>query len=256
MSMPILLNQRWNLWQPICIATAITYRIEAFMGGPAVFRKALLVGGALAATIAGANWALAQEAEAPPTVQLNDPTSLTPETPALDLSVREDVAVRFTPNTQGELPAVQGPRRLELELAAGGGDSPLDVSVAQRATFGSDSNGDLDRRGSGSEVRVGRGLVGRSNNNNQGSSVYAFVASDNEALTWRPGARTEFGGSGDAFSLQEQVEVGDMSAGVTYERNGIQASLAYVEREESTQVGHESFSRDTSFTGITVTMRR
>jgi hypothetical protein len=47
-----------------------------------------------------------------------------------------------------------------------------------------------------------------------------------------------------------------MSVGVTYERSGVQASLAYVEREESTTVGNQSFSQDESFTGLTVTMRR
>ena len=46
---------------------------------------------------------------------------------------------------QGGLPEVQGPRRLELALAAGGDDSPVDVSIAQRATLGSDSNGDISR---------------------------------------------------------------------------------------------------------------
>jgi hypothetical protein len=217
-------------------------------------RNALLAGGALTATLIGVGLAMAQEG---PAVDFRDPSSLSQESPALNLSVREDAAVRFAPNsTPSELPDVQGPRRLELELAAGGGDSPVDVSVAQRATLGSDANGDVDRRGSGSELRVGRGLVDRSNNNGGGSSVYAFVASDNEALTWRPGAQSDFGGQGDAFNLQDQVEIGDMSAGVTYERNGVQASLAYVEREESIQVGSESFSQDRSFTGVTVTMRR
>jgi hypothetical protein len=216
-------------------------------------RNTLLAGGALTATLIGVGFAMAQEGAAP--VDFRDPASLSQESPALNLSVRDDAVVRFSPNTQDELPEVQGPRRLELELAAGGGDSPVDVSVAQRATFGSDENGDVDRRGSGSELRVGRGIVDRSNNG-RGSSVYAFVASDNEALTWRPGgSRSEFGGQGDSFNLQEQVEIGDMSAGVTYERNGVQASLAYVEREESIQVGSESFSQDRSFTGITVTMR-
>jgi hypothetical protein len=47
-----------------------------------------------------------------------------------------------------------------------------------------------------------------------------------------------------------------MSAGVTYERNGIQASLAYVEREESTRVGNQNFTQEEAFTGVTVTMRR
>ncbi len=225
------------------------------MGRPGKFRNALLAGGALAATLIGVGFAGAQEAPGSD-VSFADPANLNPESPALDLSVRDDAAVRFSPSGQDGLPEVQGPRRLELELSAGGGDSPVDVSVAQRATLGSDANGDIDRRGSGSELRVGRGLVERGSANNQGSSVYAFVASDNEALTWRPGARTEFGGRGDAFALQEQVEIGDMSAGVTYERNGVQASLAYVEREESTQIGSESFSQDQSFTGITVTMRR
>jgi hypothetical protein len=225
------------------------------MGGPGLFRNALLAGGALAAALVGVSFA--QEVAPSGDVNFSDPGNLNPEAPALDLSVRDDATVRFSPNGADDgLPEVQGPRRLELELAAGGGDSPVDVSVAQRASFGSDGDGNIDRRGSGSELRVGRGLVQRGDDNNQGSSVYAFVASDNEALTWRPGARTEFGGNGDAFALREQVEIGDMSAGVTYERNGVQASLAYVEREESTQIGSESFSQDTSFTGLTVTMRR
>lgn len=225
------------------------------MGGAGQFRNALLAGGALLATLAGVGFAGAQEAP-DASVDFSDPASLSRENPALNLSVRDDAAVRFAPAGQESFPEVQGPRRLELQLAAGGGDSPVDVSVAQRATFGADANGDIDRRGSGSELRVGRGLVDRRANNGGGSSVYAFVASDNEALTWRPGERTDFGGRGQSFALQEQVEVGDMSAGVTYERNGVQASLAYVEREESTRVGAESFSQDQSFTGITVTMRR
>lgn len=225
------------------------------MGGPAVFRNALLVGGAAALILSGANVAVAQDDSSPAAVEFNDPTSLAPEAPALNLNVRDDAQVRFaSPNTQSTLPAVHGPRRLELELAAGGGDSPVDVSLAQRAMLGADPNGDIDRRGSGSELRIGRGLVDRTES--MDGSFYAFVASDNEALTWRPGARSEFGGRGDSWALQEQVEIGDMSAGITYERNGVQASLAYVEREESIQVGAQSFTQDQSFTGLTVTMRR
>jgi len=224
------------------------------MGGRSIFRSALF--GVIAATAIGVTFAAAQETARSGSVNFSDPANLNPDTPTLDLSVSDDSNARFSPSGGQGLPPVQGPRRLELELAAGGGDSPVDVSVAQRASIGADANGDVNRRGAGSELRVGRGLVDRRNNNGDGSSVYAFVASDNEALTWRPGARTDFGGRGDAFTLQEQVEIGDMSAGITYERNGVQASLAYVEREESTRVGHESFSEDRSFTGITVTMRR
>lgn len=221
------------------------------MGGPGAFRKVLLIGGAAATGLCAVALAAAQEFDA--AINLTDPAAVTTEGPALDVNVRE-TAVRFGPTNGHDLPDVQGPRRLELELSAGGEDAPVDFAIAQRASIGSDSNGDMAQRGSGSELRIGRNLVGERENSRDGS-VYMFVASDNEALTWQPGARTEFGGSGNAFAMQEQVEVGDMSAGVTYERNGVQASLAYVEREESTQVGNETFSQDTSFAGITVTMR-
>ena len=36
----------------------------------------------------------------------------------------------------------------------------------------------------------------------------------------------------------------------------MQASIAYVEREVSAQVGRDSYSREENFTGVTVTMRR
>src|SRR5690554_2700315 len=102
----------------------VTYRNEALMGGPVIFRTALLAGGALAATLFSAAIASAQEAEAPPSVAFDDPADLSPESPALDLTVRDDATVRFSPNQESGLPDVQGPRRLELQLSAGGGSSP------------------------------------------------------------------------------------------------------------------------------------
>ncbi|MBK8543987.1 MAG: hypothetical protein IPL62_10780 [Caulobacteraceae bacterium] len=70
-----------------------------------------------------------------------------------------------------------------------------------------------------------------------------------------PGGRTEFGSSGSSFGLQDRVEIGDMQAGITYERYGIQASLAYVEREFTVVSGSQSFTQDDSFAGLTLTMR-
>lgn len=223
------------------------------MGGLSSFRKALAAGSVLAATAFGVSLATAQEGPPVP-VNFADPqAALGDSGPVLDVEVRDDAVVRFAPDAaQGD----ERPRRLELQVSAGGNDSPIDVSVAQRASLGSDANGNIDRRGSGSEVRVGRGLVDRREGSSNEPAVYMFVASDDEALTWQPGNRTEFGGRGSSLSLQDRVEVGDMSAGVTYERNGVQASLAYVEREESTRVGTQHFSQENSFAGVTVTMRR
>ena len=224
------------------------------MGGSSSFRKALALGGVLAATAFGASLALAQEGPPVP-INFNDPeAALTEQGPTLDVDVREDSAARFAPD------ALRGrdgerPRRLELELAAGGGDSPVDISVAQRASLGADENGEIDRQGSGSEVRVGQGLVDRREGRSD-PAVYAFVASDDEALTWQPGQRSEFGGRGSSLALEERVQVGDMSAGVTYEREGVQASLAYVERNESTRIGNRNISQREAFAGVTVTMRR
>lgn len=232
------------------------------MGGPGN-RTALLASGALAvAALFGLSNAAAQEAlpsadQAAATAEAQtdggqvDFTDHQNVLRRSNVSMRSDVAQRFGPTT-GTPESTEHPRRVEVEFAAGDGE--LDIAFAQRASL---PNADGERQGRGSEVRIGRGLVQQDDDDNQqGSSTYMFVASDNEALTWQPGQRSEFGGQGPALQLQDRVTVGDMSVGVTYERNGIQASLAYVEREESTTIGNETYNQDGSFTGLTVTMRR
>lgn len=225
------------------------------MGGSMKLRSAGYAGGAIAALLLGVSLASAQEAA--PSVDFTDPHApAARQGPALNLDVRNDGAERFAqinPVNRGE---PEGPRRFEMSLTAGGGDAPLDVSIAQRAAIGADANGDLSHRGSGQEVRVGRNLV-REGRDRSGErpSVYAFVSSEDQALTWQPGTRSEFGGSGSSLALEERAEIGDMAAGVTYERDGVQASLAYVEREQSTRIGRQTFNQDQNFAGVTVTMR-
>lgn len=227
------------------------------MSAPGI-RAALLVGGAAAVLTVGATFAYAQSAG---NVSFEDPAvalQQSQQQPALDVAVNNADAPRFSPSelAPDQDPAADQPRRLELQISADREmtGAPVDVSIAQRASFGADGNGDLNHSGSGSEVRIGR-LIQQEGEHRRGSAVYAFVSSDDQALTWRPGSRSEFGGSGSSFSLQDQVRVGDRAAGVTYERNGIQASIAYVEREESTRVGTQSFSQEQNFAGVTVTMR-
>jgi hypothetical protein len=220
------------------------------MIGIMILRKTILS----VAAIMGAGWAaFAQEPNSITGIDLSgaNPSGLE-NSAGFDVSVRENGQAPFLPFTD---PDAQAPRRLELTLTAGGSDAPLDVSIAQRTTIIPDENGEFTREGGGAEVRVGRGLVRRDDGRGGNSSTYVFVASDNEALTWRPGARSEFGGRGSALSLRDRVEVGDMAAGITHESNGVEASLAYVEREESTQIGTQSFTQDQSFAGVTVTVR-
>jgi hypothetical protein len=135
----------------------------------------------------------------------------------------------------------------------------IDVSFAHRRGLGFNNEGDVSRETQASEVRIGRGLHLQASHDDRASSTprwYAFVASDQQALIWRPGARSDFGGSGSEFALQDRVEIGDVQAGVTYEVYGVQTSLAYVERKMRTRVGGHTYMQDDNFAGITVTVRR
>jgi hypothetical protein len=214
------------------------------MGGSSSFRKALAAGSLLAASALGASFALAQEGPPVP-VNFTDPVAaLGQQGPLVELDVSEGSAPRFAPSEVAD-DGQNRPRRLELELAAGGRDSPVDVSVAQRASLGANADGDFDRAGRGSELRIGSGLVGERETSSE-PSVYMFVASEDEALTWQPGSgnRNEFGSRGSSLQLQDRVEVGDVAAGVTWEQNGLQASL-----------GRRHYTHEQAFTGVTVTMR-
>ena len=146
-------------------------------------------------------------------------------------------------------------RHYEVALIA---SAPLgfDVAFAQRGGLGFNANGDVERESRSSELRLGRGL--RSMPRDAPSAApkwYLFAASEDEALIWQPGMRSEFGNSDGGFALQDRVEIGDMQAGVTYESNGWQASLAYVEREVSVQAGNRTYTEDQNFAAVTLTMR-
>jgi hypothetical protein len=132
----------------------------------------------------------------------------------------------------------------------------FDVAFEQRAGVGFNAQGDLASERRSSELRLGRGL--RNMRRDQPSATpkwYVFAATEDEALIWQPGTRSEFGGSGSSLALQDRVEIGDIQAGITYESNGLQASLAYVEREVSVRAGGRSMSEDENFAGLTLTMR-
>lgn len=145
-------------------------------------------------------------------------------------------------------------RGYELALTARGA-AGFDVSFAQRASVGFNRDGDIERESRTSELRLGRGLGVRRDRPSSTPRWYIFAASEDEALTWGPSQRTAFGGSGSSFSVQDQVEIGDIQAGIAYERDGWQASLAYVEREISVTTGSRTVSQDEDFAGFTLTMR-
>jgi len=225
-----------------------------------LLRKLVVVGlvgfVSFAANIATAQDAVAPDSYAITGVDLADPADLFVN--RFEFSVNDGQPSRFSsfapaePNARNDASA-----RYELELIASARYG-VDVSFAQRGGVGFNAQGDVERQSRASELRLGRGLRGieRDDAPSAEPSWYFFAASEDEALVWRPGVRNDFGGSGSSFALQDQVEIGDLQVGVTYERYGIQASLAYVEREFSVRSGSQRFKQDENFAGFTLTMRR
>ncbi len=224
--------------------------------------RKLVVVGLVGFVSLAANIATAEDAVGPTAslvgadgVDFSDPNDAFAD--RFQISFGEGSPARFTGLTSGQERSrnVDGDRRYELELVARA-PSGFDVAFAQRGGVGFNDQGDIERESRASELRLGRGL--RDMPRNQPSAQptwYIFAASEDEALIWRPGARNEFGSSGGGFALQDRVEIGDIQAGITYEANGWQASLAYVEREISVRSGGRTVSADQDFTGFTLTMR-
>jgi hypothetical protein len=174
-----------------------------------------------------------------------------------DLSIGEGMEPRFARLAPSEPSAASDNtyRRYEVALVASGA-AGFDVAFAQRGGLGFNAAGDVERESHSSELRLGRGLRDMPRDTPSATPKwYFFAASEDEALIWRPGMRTDFGGSPSGFALQDRVEIGDLQAGLTYEANGWQASLAYVEREISVRAGNENYTADENFAGFTLTMR-
>ncbi len=222
--------------------------------------RRLVVVGLVGFVSLAASFATAEEAVAPGAsstaidgVSFTDAVDSFADRFRLDFGAGEDA--RFSTFSSTRRPAASDERSYELSLVARAA-AGLDVAFAQRGGLGFNEHGDVASQRRASELRLGRGL--RNVRRDQPSATpkwYIFAASEDEALIWQPGARNDFGSSASGLALQDRVEVGDMQAGITYEQHGIQASLAYVQREVSVRVGNRSISQDEDFTGLTLTMR-
>jgi hypothetical protein len=223
-----------------------------------LFRK-LVVVGLVGFVSFAANIATAQDAVAPSNFAI-DGVDLADPAQAFANRFEFNVGDKYSPRFSGLAPVDPGARRqadagYELQFVTPA-MSGINVSFAQRGTAGFNSQGDLERQSRASELRLGQGVDMPRARPSAEPRWYVFAASEDEALVWQPGQRNEFGGSGSSFALQDRVEIGDIQVGITYERYGIQASLAYVEREISVRtVGSQGFKQDENFAGFTLTMR-
>ena len=225
--------------------------------------RSLVVVGWMGLASLAVNVATAEDAVAPSGIAINgisfsDTEAADSFGPRINLTLSETGGSRFLPLSQGRDQMSEDAAMRQIEFAFTASGLPVDVTVAPRASMTVNENGDIERRSQGAEVRLGRGLGAmrrRDTTSFDRPAIYFFAASEDEALTWQPGVRNAFGGTSANFALQDQVEIGDMQAGITYQAGRLQASLAYVEREISIQNGSRSYSQDESFTGLTLTMR-
>jgi len=85
--------------------------------------------------------------------------------------------------------------------------------------------------------------------------VFLFAASDDEAVIWTPSASPTNGGvarGGSLAYVEDQVEVGQVHAGVGVEAQGMRLSVGYTEHDIETRFGN----RAESYAGVNLTWRR
>lgn len=220
---------------------------------------AALAGGAALASLGGVEQANALEFVHQPTSgegtarfdDLKTSLKLSVSNPeAIDLAIAGEEAVVF------DLPVVRNhfhgdkAKRLEAFVV------PQPVALIGRAALGDERAPELARAPVRQSSRRLRALLNAPYTHRPESErVYAFVASGQEALTWQPRhANGPLNLTPNLAYESDRVGIGDRQAGLTYERHGVQASVAYVEREIRDHVGRTFASRQESFVGFTLTM--
>lgn len=168
----------------------------------------------------------------------------------MDAAPRDSIG--FSPETSFSEGATPG---VEMQLSAA---TPfnLDVGVARRQVSGQRSSEFTE--GGGTEVRLGQNLsrlAPEFKNPDSGKTAwYLFAASDGRALTWMPSA--DVSDPNRNLRVQDRAEIGEAQAGLTMQKNGMQASLALVQRTVKTRIGPFKQSKDESFAGLTLTWKR
>lgn len=85
--------------------------------------------------------------------------------------------------------------------------------------------------------------------------LFLFAASDDEAVIWTPSASPANGGvarGGSLAYVEDQVEVGEVHAGIGIEAEGLRLSVGYTEHDVETRFGN----RGESYAGFNLTWRR
>lgn len=141
----------------------------------------------------------------------------------------------------------------EFEISASDERTGLGFDVAAVPRLSVSEEGAFRQRSVGGEIRIGQNFDQRGQNVDAGS-WYLFAGADGEALVYEPGGDRNFT---NRMALRDQVTVGDMQAGVSFQRGGGQLSFSYIHREvEYNERGIRGQQAAEDFAGVSFTVRR
>lgn len=141
----------------------------------------------------------------------------------------------------------------ELAISASDTRTGLGFDVAAVPRLSVREEGAFRQQSVGGEIRIGQNFDQRGEDVDAGS-WYLFAGADGEALVYEPGGERNFT---NRMALRDQVTVGDMQAGVSFERGGGQLSLSYIHREvEYNERGLKGRREAEDFAGVSFTVRR
>lgn len=146
-------------------------------------------------------------------------------------------------------------RRVEAEIALSAPAErtglAFDVGIAPRVSI--TREGDFETQRFGGELRIGQNFD-RRGELEPFTGWYLFAGADGEALVWEPDSTGNM--SLDDMALRDKVTVGDIQAGVSFQRSGGQLSFSYIRREVEYRERNLGASENEDFAGVTFTMRR
>ena len=142
-----------------------------------------------------------------------------------------------------------GKLNLRSDFALGTDASAPAILISPR--FSELTTNDLGIKSYSAEIRLGN--VVQFERGTDTSGWFVFAAADGEALSINTRSLSGFNGSPMSVSLDDQITVGDLQAGISTYRWGTQLTLSYIETEASfSSPGGMSNSKKESFAGISM----
>lgn len=158
--------------------------------------------------------------------------------------VDTDARTIFTPTTANAL-------RYEASIAAPLATSGIAIAFAQSGSVVRTNRSQVTS--AGAEIRLGSGLTRNAAGRADKRNFYLFAGAGGQALV------VDVRGEGfrtSALQVEDRVVLGDMQAGLSFERRGLQFSFGLMRREYSFVTAARTFSRNENFGALTLTLRR